>query len=514
MRDISMDRVNETRKNILYIIENKSLTHEQKIHSMASAADSLLEVLDLPEGLEELMNAPAWLQCIDDMGEGHAPMRPCYIIPDYALLMRKGCEFLQLEPPTDLYEAINTLLIFYHHVPSVTNYPSYLGQLDQLLEPFIDTVDENTARRLLRMFFLQIDRTFPHGFCHADIGPIPTRTGRMILDIQRELRTTVPNVTLRYEEHITDDEFALAAIDCSLQTGKPSFANDSMFRKELGDDYVISSCYDGLIKGGGAYTLCRMILGNVARRSSGIRDFEENQLPYVMNIMARYMDARIAFEVEQSGFYESSFLVKEGFIRRDQFTGMFGIVGLADAVNILLTKEGRTGRFGHNDAANDLGVEIMDIIKDYVEHHKNPYCEATGRHFLLHAQVGLPGDVSVTPGTRVPIGEEPQELVDHLFVLSRFHKYFVAGTGDLFPFDLTVHHNPEFILDVIKGSFCMGLRYISFYASDSDMIRVTGYLIKRSEVARAAQGEQMYTDTTAGAVGYVANQRVLERKVR
>ncbi len=30
MRDISMERVNETRKNILEIIESATLTHEQK----------------------------------------------------------------------------------------------------------------------------------------------------------------------------------------------------------------------------------------------------------------------------------------------------------------------------------------------------------------------------------------------------------------------------------------------------------------------------------------------------
>ena len=31
MRDISMERVNETRKNILEIIESATLTHEQKL---------------------------------------------------------------------------------------------------------------------------------------------------------------------------------------------------------------------------------------------------------------------------------------------------------------------------------------------------------------------------------------------------------------------------------------------------------------------------------------------------
>ena len=43
MRDISMERVNETRKNILEIIESATLTHEQKLtclmvtHNMRAA---------------------------------------------------------------------------------------------------------------------------------------------------------------------------------------------------------------------------------------------------------------------------------------------------------------------------------------------------------------------------------------------------------------------------------------------------------------------------------------------
>ena len=48
MRDISMERVNETRKNILEIIESATLTHEQKLTCLANQADSLMEVLDLP----------------------------------------------------------------------------------------------------------------------------------------------------------------------------------------------------------------------------------------------------------------------------------------------------------------------------------------------------------------------------------------------------------------------------------------------------------------------------------
>ena len=151
----------------------------------------------------------------------------------------------------------------------------------------------------------------------------------------------------------------------------------------------------------------------------------------------------------------------------------------------------------------NLGVEIMEIIKDFNDHHVNPYCEVTGGHFLLHAQVGLADDVNVTPGTRIPIGEEPEELVDQLLVLSRFHKYFPSGTGDIFPIDVTVHKNPEFVLDIVKGAFRKDLRYLSFYSSDSDVIRVTGYLVKRSEMEKLDQGKAVLQNTTGLGLGSV-----------
>jgi hypothetical protein len=82
MKEISMDRVNQTRENMLDVVKSAALTHEQKVANMANLADSLLEVLDLPKGLDELLNAPIDRQCICDLGEGHAPLRPRYIVPD------------------------------------------------------------------------------------------------------------------------------------------------------------------------------------------------------------------------------------------------------------------------------------------------------------------------------------------------------------------------------------------------------------------------------------------------
>jgi YjjI family glycine radical enzyme len=266
--------------------------------------------------------------------------------------------------------------------------------------------------------------------------------------------------------------------------------------------------------GGGSYTLCRLILGNIAKRAKDIADFKEKQLPYVMDIMARYMDARVKFEVEESGYFDNTFLIKEGFIEREKFTAMYGLVGLADAVNILLEKEGKTGRFGHDEIATQLGVEIMDIIDAFNQNHEAPYCEVTGGHYLLHAQVGIAEDQGITPGVRIPIGEEPDELIDQLEVMSHFHKYFPSGTGDIFPVDMTVHANPEYVMDIIKGSFQRNLRYLSFYSSDNDVIRVTGYLIKRSELEKLDSGVAVIHDTTALGLGASKNGHILERKVR
>lgn len=515
MRDITMDRVNKTREDMINVVKSSTLTHEQKVANMANLADSLLEVLDLPEGLDELLNTGIDTQCICDLGEGHAPLRPRYIVPDYAKYLKEGSKFLRIDSPKDLYEAINALLIMYKNVPSVTNFPVYVGALDKLLEPYIDTVDEETALKLVKMFLVHMDRTILDSFSHANVGPEDTKAGRIVLKATAEVCDAVPNITMKYDEDITSDEFALLGIETALTCAKPSFANHKMFKSELGEDYVIASCYNGLKYGGGAYTLCRLILGNIAKRSESIEDFKKNQLPYVMDIQARYMDERIRFEVEESGFFENNFLAKEGFIHRDKFSAMFGLVGLADAVNILLEKEGIHGkRYGHDEEATKLGVEIMEIINDFNNNHHNKYCEATNGHFLLHAQVGLASDLNVTPGTRIPIGEEPEELVDHLKVLSHFHKYFPSGTGDIFPIDLTVHKNHEYLLDIIKGSFTDDLRYLSFYSSDSDVIRITGYLVKKSEIEKLERGENVMLDTTALGMGAKQNGHILERKVR
>ncbi|VEI45200.1 glycine radical enzyme, YjjI family [Actinobacillus equuli] len=62
-------------------------------------------------------------------------------------------------------------------------------------------------------------------------------------------------------------------------------------------------------------------------------------LPKVARLALSTMDKRHKFLVEESNFFETDFLVKEGFIKRTNFTSMIAIVGLADATNHLLQKK-------------------------------------------------------------------------------------------------------------------------------------------------------------------------------
>lgn len=512
-RELTPEMIEAKRQEIYHTLTDPTTSHEQKVTYLARNAENMLTVLDEPDELDELMRSDDSVRCICNLNEGEAPYRPRYICIDFPKFLREGSAFLQLGPAKDFDEALTNLMIMYHNIPSITNYPVYVGDLDELLDPYITDLSDEQVKKSLRNWLTMIDRTILDSFCHADIGPKATRLGYLLMEVEGELENAVPNLTMRVAAD-TPDEFVMAGVKCALKTAKPSFANDRMFRGELGDDYCVASCYNGLYKGGGSYTLCRLLLSNIAKRADNIEHFKTVVLPHVCDVMARYMDERIRFLVEDSGWFRDSFLVTEGFVQREKFTAMYGMVGMAECVNTLLEKEGKSGRFGHSAEADQLGVEIMEIINEFNNNHYNPYCEATGGHFLLHAQVGIDSDQNTSPGTRIPIGEEPDELIDHLQNINLFHKYFPSGTGDIFPVDLTVHKNPQFVLDIIRGAMQMDIRYLSFYSSDSDVIRVTGYLVKRSEMEKLDAGNNVRQNTTGLGLAASHNCKILDRRVR
>lgn len=492
---------------ILETIKRQDLTYEQKLVSLARLAENTLDVINKSEKLKEYMKK----NIVCDLMEGEAPYRPRYIVPDYSKFMDQGSNFLGLEVPKDIWEATNNLLILYKHVPSITTMPVYLGNIDYLLEPYIENEEE--AYRAIKLFLKHIDSTITDSFCHANIGPRDTKAGRIILKVMRELQLPTPNLTLKYSEE-TSKELAIDAIKTALSTAKPSFANDDMFKKDFKGEYGIVSCYNGLKIGGGANTLIRVRLGALAKEATSIEDFFSRVLPEVTKEVLKFIDDRSKFIMEESGFFQSSFLVKEKLIEQEKFTGLFGFVGLAECVNTLLNAKEKKEKFGYSQIANELGERIVKSMYSFIENHKSKYAgEFFENTHLLHAQVGIDTDVNESPGCRIPIGEEP-EMLEHILQSAPFHRYCPSGIGDIFVFDQTYKNNLEAILDIIRGAFANGMRFYSLYGSNSDVVRVTGYLVKKSEMEKLDRGEQVLRDTTALGKGARDNAKALERRLR
>ena len=165
----------------------------------------------------------------------------------------------------------------------------------------------------------------------------------------------------------------------------------------------------------------------VAEQAHGIDDFMGCLLPHYCRLASQLIGARAAFLHQESGFFDS-FLVKEGLLDEDRFVPMFGIYGMAEAVNILMDKENLPDRYGHDEEANQLGYRISAQLSAYVT--TTPQTHAWGGRALLHSQGGLSIDVAVTPGVRIPYGQEP-DPASHVLALAPHHTYYHSGISEI-----------------------------------------------------------------------------------
>ncbi|MCI5774236.1 MAG: YjjI family glycine radical enzyme, partial [Erysipelotrichaceae bacterium] len=477
--------------------------------ALARLAESMDHTLELAP---ELVQAKAE-GIICDLNEGNAPYRPRYICPRYQLLLAKGSKFLALDPANDLYEALNNLLIMYRHVPSITSFPVYLGTLDELLEPYVQKESYEHAYKALKLFLLNIDRTLCDSFVHADLSGKDTLTARMILKLTMEMQLAIPNLTIKYDPAKMNDDFMKLCVECMMKTAKPSFANDKMFKKEWGDDYAIASCYNGLKEGGGGFTLPRLRMYECSLKAKDVDDFLDNVLPYYAKMMLKMMDDRIEFIVEKSSFFKSNFLVKEGFVDLDNFTGMFGMVGLAECCNHLLGIEDNKQGYGNNKEADDLGVRIMERLHAIVDAHTSKYAANFDHKYRLHAQVGIDSDGREnSPGARIPVGAEPI-MPKQIMHSCRFHKYFETGIGDIFKFEETWQDTPDALANIIDGAIKNDMRYFSGYLENNDVVRVTGYLVKKSELAKLDAKQQSLNNVSVFGQGARDCGAALDRRI-
>jgi YjjI family glycine radical enzyme len=496
---------------VRHVVEDPTLSYRQRVQRLAGLAEETLP----PPPVSDACRAAQDAGVVCDMFEGHAPYRPRYLLPDYGRALRQGSAYLELPPPADLHEALWFLASMYGQVPSITGYPVYLGDIDDLLAPFVAGWSVDAIVAVLRPFWRALDRMLPDAFVHANLGPHDTPVGRAVLRLERELLQVVPNLTLKVHPEITPDDYLLDAVHTVFACAKPHFVHHPLMVNDLGDAYGVVSCYNSLKRGGGAHTLVRLDLSAVARRHHGpTAGLFEDTLPRYVELTAELIEARVRHLVERARFYEHDWLVREGLLSPDRFSAMFGIYGLAEAVDHLMAAEGHAGRYGHDESANELSYRITRAVAAQVAARPLPYCEGFGGRALLHAQSGIDSDVGVTAGTRIPIGREPG-LYQHLRAVAPHHALFAAGVSDILHFDETATRNPQAVVDVIRGAFGEGMRDLTFNLDGNDFIRITGYLVRKSDLAGIDRGAR-HGSTFLGAgseAGAHCTRRAVKRVV-
>ncbi len=492
------------------LVTSAALGYDQKIRRLAGLAVSALPYPDLSPLCAEALQA----RVICDMYEGNAPFTPRYVLPDYAKALRNGVRHLELEPPTNLDDALSFLTILYSQVPSVTTYPVYLGDLDALLEPFVPaelTDDELDAK--LRRFWIQLDRMLPDAFVHANVGPGDSRVVRSIWRVERSLRQVVPNLTLKVTAE-TPDDLIEDAVRTVFVTGKPHFVNHPMMVADHGTDYAVVSCYNSLKTRGGAHSLVRLNLKEaVGRHVGGIDTFCDEALPHWVELTAELGEARIRSLVEHARFFETNFLATEGLIDLDRFSLMFGIFGLAECVNELMVREGLTdARYGHDERANAAAYRLTRRVAELVAARPLPYCGGGNGFAYLHSQSGIDLDLGTTAGTRIPIGDEPG-LREHIAACAPHHALFAAGISDIFHVEETVKANPQAMVDVIRGAFSVGMRDFTFNLDSNEFIRITGYLVRKSDLVGIEEHGSRHSSDYLAATAEI-NHTVTTRAVK
>ncbi len=495
--------MDEVRSDAHRVVTGPALSYRQRVHQLALLAEETLPYPSIsPDAVAALESG-----LVSDLHEGHAPYRPRYLLPDYPKAMAQGSEYLEMAPPADFDEALTFLQVLYHNVPSITTYPVYLGDLDGLLLPFADGVSDRELHRKLTNFWRFLDRTIPDAFTHANIGPSDNRVARAILAVDRELAQVVPNLTLKWDPAVSGESLLLAAAESIAQVNKPHIANHPMMAADFPGGYGVVSCYNTLPVGGGSHTLVRLNLKESALRHSGDLDaYLTETLPAHLAVTFEIIAARVRFLVEEAGFFDHDFLAREGLVSKDRFTAMFGIYGVAEMAEHLSGGE----RYGHDDDANRIAGTVIEAIAAAVAEHPVPHC--MGGRAVLHAQSGISEDIDVTAGARIKIGTEP-EVVDHVVAVSPHHHLFAGGISDIFALDPTVRSNPQAIVDVTRGAFERGLREITFNIAGCDLVRVTGYMVRLSDIEKWRNEGSRLNSTVLGAES-VENWRLLDRTPR
>ena len=78
-RNMTPELLEEKRQEIYNTLVDPTLSHEQRVTNLSREAENLMNVLDEPEGLDELLRCGIDKRCICNLSEGDAPYRPVHL---------------------------------------------------------------------------------------------------------------------------------------------------------------------------------------------------------------------------------------------------------------------------------------------------------------------------------------------------------------------------------------------------------------------------------------------------
>lgn len=225
------------------IATSSTPTPAQKRHFLALEAENSLPYPPLAKEARAALDEGA----ICDMSEGHALYKPRYVLPDYAKFLANGSQWLELEGATDLDDALSMLTILYHHIPSVTSMPVWLGQLDVILQPYVRISTQEEIDIRIKTF-LALSGQNPAGCVYArQYCPADTPVTRAILRADAELKQVAPNLTFIYDPEMTPEDLLLEVAKNICECSKPHIANapknDKIFTKvAMASSVVTTRC--------------------------------------------------------------------------------------------------------------------------------------------------------------------------------------------------------------------------------------------------------------------------------
>ena len=115
--------------------------------------------------------------------------------------------------------------------------------------------------------------------------------------------------------------------------------------------------------------------------------------------------------------------------------------------------------------------------------------------------------------TRTDHGHE-LDPVSHVQALAPHHQYCPSSISEVLTLDATVKANPDAVLDLCKGALACGLREFTANVGGNDLVRVTGHMIRLSDVARYNTDKGARTNTTALGADAAKLTAILAREPR